>query len=111
MGSGPTFLIKSNLSFLYFRLGSDAQQLFPYSMMQEHFRKFGKYGLILSAALLPMITTEKGNGINLDEIANEIANNQSPDKFENLFSSDKSKQKFNIRMRGVVIDMVRLGYV
>lgn len=78
--------------------------------MQEHFRKFGKYGLILSSALLPMITAEKGNAIDMDEAANDMANNQNSKTFDNLIS-ETSRDKFSKRMRGVVVDMVRLGYV
>ena len=99
------FFIDSN-----YRIGSDPEKLFPYETMQEHFRKFGRYGLILAAALLPMITTEEGNKIDLDEAANDVANNQDSDVFENLIS-EKSRNKFNKRMRDVVIDMIRLGYV
>lgn len=92
------------------RLGSRPEKLFPYETMQEHFRKFGKIGLVFATAVLPVITAEKGNAIDLDEAANNMANNKGADAFDG-FVSEKSREKFTKRMRDVVIDMVRLGYV
>lgn len=92
-----------------FRLGSDPEKLFPRELMLEHFRKFARFGLILASMLLPMITTEQGNGINLDELAEDVEKGK---KFEeNVFVSEKSRNKFNERMRDVIIDMVRLNYI
>lgn len=71
----------------------------------------GKYGLIFSTALLPMITSDKGNGIDLDEAANAMANNNDTDNFGEMFLSGNSRKKFNKRLRGVIVDMIRLGYV
>lgn len=86
--------------------------------MQEHFRKYAKFGLVLSTVLLPMITTEKGNGLDLDELAanfekckeNNCVDSQDLEAF-NTFISENSRNKFNKRQRDVVVDMVRLGYV
>lgn len=86
--------------------------------MQDHFRKYGKFGMVLSTVLLPMITTEKGNGLDLDELCvnfeknkeNNIKDSKELDAF-NSFISENSRNKFNKRLRDVVIDMVRLGYV
>lgn len=95
--------------FTCFRLGSDPEQLFSYSLMQEHLRKFGKIGLIFAANTLPIITAERGNTINLDEAANDMAN-KNVDAFDNLIS-EKSRDKHNKRLKGVVADMVRLEYI
>lgn len=86
--------------------------------MQEHFKKYAKFGLILSTVLLPMITTEQGNGLDLDELAvnfekgkeNNFEDGKDFEAF-NSFISDNSRNKFNKRLRDVVVDMVRLGYI
>ena len=78
--------------------------------MQEHFHKFGKIGLIFATAVLKVVTAEKGSAIDLDEAAKNMANNKSADDFDS-FVSEKSREKFTKRMRDVVADMVRLGYV
>lgn len=92
----------------HFRLGSDPEELFPFSLMQLHFQKFAKYGLILAAIVLPIITAERGIAIDLDQIAND--NLTHVDMFD-TFISENSRSKFNKRMRDVVVDMIRLGYI
>lgn len=96
-------------NLINFRLGSDPEKLFPYTLMLEHFQKFAKFGLILSTALLPMMTSEDGHCIDIDEIAEEFQNGKEIDS--DTFISEKSRNKFNTRLRGVVCDMVRLGYI
>lgn len=99
-------------------MGSDPEKLFPYAVMQEHFRKYAKFGLILSTVLLPMITTERGTGLDLDELAanfekgkeNNFEDSKDLEAF-NSFISDNSRNKFNKRLRDVIVDMVRLEYI
>ncbi|XP_031627328.1 uncharacterized protein LOC116343425 [Contarinia nasturtii] len=104
----------SSLSAHVRRLGSNLDKYFPYATMLEHFRKFAKFGLILSTVLLPMITTDRGNGLDLDELAEKFkdqpANNEDIDAFQ-AFISESSQNKFNKRLRDVVVDMDRLGYI
>lgn len=73
--------------------------------MLEHFRKFGKFGLLLATMLLPMLTSVQGNAVDLDDLANG-------GKFDvNIFISDSSRSKFKKRLRDVIFDMVRLEYI
>lgn len=77
--------------------------------MLEHFRRFAKFGLILSTVLLPMITSG-GTGLDLDEISEDLNSGKLPD--ENPFMSDSAAlNRFNKRVRDVVADMVRLEYI
>lgn len=90
-------------------MGSDPEKLFSYPLMMEHFRKFARFGLILSTVLLPMITSDAGNGLDLDGIKEETTDDKGADS--EYFISERSRQKLNERLRGVVIDMLRLGYI
>lgn len=101
--------IKNQFFKLSSRLGSDPDKLFPYSVMLEHFNMFGKFGLFISAMLLPMITSEKGNGIDLNVLANRFEN--SSNDHENIFITARSRDIFNKRIRDVVVDMERLNYI
>lgn len=94
---------------LTFRLGSDPDKLFPYELMLEHFRKFAKFGLVLANCLLPMITADDRNGINIDELCDEINSGKEVDT--KVFISEQSEKKLNKRLRDVVVDMVRLEYI
>lgn len=94
-------------------MGSDPEKHFPFEVMKEHFRKFGKFGLILASVLLPIITQESGSGWDLDEMAEKITENNGQmdmELFDSIFT-DKSRTKFNKRLRDVVVDMVRLEYI
>lgn len=73
--------------------------------MLEHFRKFGKFGLILSTVVLPMITSDSGCGLDLDGMKDDEGTDS------NDFISEKSRMKLNERLRDVISDMVRLEYI
>lgn len=87
----------------FFRLGSDPEILFPYTLMMEHFRKFAKFGLVLSTVLLPMITSESGSGLDLDDMGDGTNSDN--------FISEKSRNQLHKRLRDVIIDMARLEYI
>lgn len=78
-------------------------------MMQERFRKFGKLGLILATLYLPIITKDDGNAVDLDKLSDDVSSGKEIDA--SVFFSEKSMEKFNQRLRDVVIDMARLGYI
>lgn len=77
--------------------------------MLEHFHKFAHFGLILATVLLPMVTADGGNDIDLDKIADDVKNGTKLDA--NVFISNKSLTKLNKRLRDVIVDMVRLEYI
>lgn len=77
--------------------------------MQDHFRKYAKFGLILATILLPMITSDAGNAVNLDELSDAIKNGEEVDS--SVFVSEASLKRLNKRLRDVVADMVRLEYI
>lgn len=78
--------------------------------MLEHFRKFARFGLVLSTVLLPMITSEIGSGLDLDAIGGTAESNEDGSNSNN-FISDGSKTSLMQRLRDVIIDMVRLEYI
>lgn len=90
-------------------MGSDPEKLFPYDLMMEHFRKYAKFGLILANLLLPVMTNESGNGANLDQVAEQYKNGL-PSRGSS-FITDKTRSNFEKRLRDVVVDMLRLGYI
>lgn len=80
--------------------------------MQEHFRKFGKYGLMMATLLLTVITADKSDGINLDQACEDKLNGKHSDGDNFIINiSEESHARFNQRLREVAVDMVRLDYV
>ncbi|XP_055296586.1 uncharacterized protein LOC129565593 [Sitodiplosis mosellana] len=86
------------------RLGSDVEQLFPHALMQKHFRKFGKYGLILAMLLLPVITADEMGVIDLDQKSKDALSGKQHDA--KSYISEKSRVKLNKRLRDVAVDML-----
>lgn len=84
------------------RLGSDPDQIFPYSKMLDHFRKFARYGLMIATLLIPILTTDIGNGIEMDNLKEDVFSG---------FDTENSVEKYHKRLRDVIIDMVRLEYI
>lgn len=78
--------------------------------MLEHFRKFGKFGLVLAAILLPLLTKDSGKEVDLDGISDGVKTGEV-NLDTNIFMTDSSTKRFNKRLRDVVIDMARLEYI
>lgn len=77
--------------------------------MMEHFHKFGRFGLVLAMMLLQMITSDSGYVLDLDGMADDIESGKTLDA--DMFYSDNSRNRYNQRLRDVIIDMVRLEYI
>lgn len=88
-------------------MGSDPEQIFSFEMMQDHFQKYAKYGIILAFLVLPVLTSDPDTEVNLDELADNIANGN--ETYTSL--SGRYSEMFDKRMRDVVIDSARLGYI
>lgn len=91
------------------RLGSDPEQLFPFEMMQNHLRQFGRFGMIMATMLLPILTSDDGHAVDMDDMCEKIKNGIVVDGSE--FVSDESRTRLAVRLRDVIIDMVRLDYI
>lgn len=91
------------------RLGSDPERLFPFELMQDHFRKFARYGLIMASVLLPVITQDRGSGFDSEDMAEKVIEMKDLD-MDSIYSGS-SRKKFYHRLRDVVVDMARLGYI
>lgn len=90
-------------------MGSDPEKLFPYDLMQEHLRKFARYGLILSTVLLPVITCENDYVPDFESIGENVEKGTLEDP--SSIVTENSLKKMNKRFRDIVDDMVRLNYI
>lgn len=91
------------------RLGLDGEKVFPFSVLQEHLRKFAKFGLMMATIVLPMFTALKEDIPDLDNLSEQMKSDGFNDEL--LFKSDKSDDVYARRMRGVILDMDRYGYI
>lgn len=56
-----------------------------------------------------MVSADKGNVVNMDEMFDELNNGGEIDS--SVFISEASRNRLHKRMRDVIIDMVRLNYI
>lgn len=90
------------------RLGTNVEKVYPFDAMKDQLRKFGKFGIVMALMLLPILTSEAGSSPDLDHVAEKGRNGEST---EHMFSPEETIGHFNKRMRDVIIDMDRLGYI
>lgn len=112
MCSKPIHLIFNAFHSGNSRLGSDPDELFPFTMMLDHLHKFGRLGLSLASITVPILITDADNmsNLNWDELSDDFM--QSQKLSTNIFiQSDTSIEKYNKRMRDIVIDMIRFEYI
>lgn len=57
--------------------------------------------------VLPILTSDPGTGVDLDKLADDMTNGK--DTYSGM--STEFGERFNKRMRDIVIDMDRLGYI
>lgn len=92
---------------LLFRLGSNPEEVFPYKALEDQLRKFGKFGLAIASMLVPLLMS----GANADTLADDL--NGSPNNSPNNSSNTESglSDVIKKRLRDIVSDMYRLGYI
>lgn len=91
-----------------FRLGSDPEKLFPFSMFQRHLQKFARICLILVTFLVSKMFSDSSK--NWDELAENFERNQQvPTHLYN--QTDSTIEVIHKRLRDIVIDMIRLEYI
>lgn len=93
---------------MYSRLGSDPDKLFPRAALDDHLIRFGKLGLIMAMILMPIVLSQADNVPDLDELSEQL---ESGSEVKGHFSNEDTAERFNNRMRDVIIDMVKLGYI
>lgn len=65
--------------------------------------------MIMATMLLPMLTSDDGHVVDMDELCEKIKDGENVDA--GVFISEESRQRFTKRLRDVIIDMVRLDYI
>lgn len=102
-------LYHKSLSTNLTKMGSDAGKLFSFDDLQGQLKEFGRYALIIAPMLLNIITTKPDDIPDLDNLAEEYKDKTIEESMK-AFMNDSAVDKFNVRMRDVVQDILRLGY-
>lgn len=90
------------------RLDGKPGEQFPYTALIRQLKFYGKYGLIISALMIPILWSEDNSSV-LDTDNSEI--NGMTFEGESSMSSMKCKVNYKDQMVGVLSDLIRLGYL
>lgn len=93
------------------KLGSDPEQLFPRKALNDQLHRYGRFGLLMSVMLLPIITTKSEDVPDLEGIADKLENGIDFAQEVQSFRSTDTEEMYKELMAGCCRDMVRLGYI
>lgn len=92
----------------YYRLGSDARNLFPYQALLSQFREFGAYAVLVGVLLVPFVFAERGSVVNANKISKDVGGLRNMKLFH---VPEETKKTYNKRITDMLDDMVRFGYI
>lgn len=84
-------------------MGCDAEKLFPYEALQQQLKEFGSFAVPMSALVLRVLVSKPTDVPDLDELAQR----ERPKDWINPLANPLYVE----RMRGIIDDVVRLGFI
>lgn len=97
----------NSLTELLNSLGGDAAKQFPFEALLDQMEKFGKFGVIMSLIMIPILQTSSEDFPDLDEMAGDMES--KPNNFTDKFGTNNKGYKE--RMNGIAADAIRYGYM
>lgn len=105
-------LYHKSLKDLLEEMGGEVMTQFPFTAFLRQLKTFGKFGLTMSTLLLPMLSVRNEDLPDMDTLTESIGDsfkNMTADEMKNLMPVNEDVYK--IRMRGVINDSVKYGYL
>ena len=98
---------KSLTSYLD-RLGGDASRQFPMTALLRQLKTYGQFALGITIFLIPLLCDEDNTNIDIEQFTDEMK--KDPKLIEQIII-EQNHTKYNIRMNGIIRDIIRLGYL
>ncbi|XP_052869563.1 uncharacterized protein LOC128275189 [Anopheles cruzii] len=100
----------NSLEALLEKLGHVPQSVFPRTAFMRQLRTFGRFGVLMAVFLVPMLCTRNEDLVDMDEAAEKFRDTKEMDM--SMFSkNDNNRSAYTTRMRAVIKDSVRYGYL
>jgi Ecdysteroid kinase-like family len=102
-----------SLKELLDHLGGDTMTQFPFTALLRHLRKFGKYGVLMSSLIVPMLQTKSEDIPDMD-FTIESMKSQDPEVIAAMmqqFIQEDAVKAIEERLRGVLHDAIKYGYL
>ena len=91
-------------------LGGDTMSQFPFTALLRQLKQFGKFGIVLSTLLIPLMTTSNDELPDMDFLADNMANSDPKVMEEMMKNFSKTNKAYDSRMRETLLDAIRYGY-
>ncbi|XP_050070020.1 uncharacterized oxidoreductase dhs-27-like [Anopheles maculipalpis] len=104
----------NSLSEHLHNLGGNVERQFPRSAFREQLKKFGRYGLVMSMMVLPIICTPNDELPDTDTAMEEFMNEMNNGNSEVGLvygTTEKAAIRYKKRMSGNIRDAIRFGYI
>lgn len=98
-----------SLKELLEKLGCDAS-IFPFTALLRQLKMFGKYGIFVSAFVLPMITMKNEDIPDVNELADNLENSETP-SLEQSMAKGFENDAYTKRMSSNILDAFSYGYL
>ncbi|XP_058058525.1 uncharacterized protein LOC131209465 [Anopheles bellator] len=96
------------------RLSGNVERQFPRSAFRDQLKRFGRYGLVMSFLVLPIICTPNDELPDTDsaieDLMKEISGGTGTGDFT-YGTTEKAATRYKERMSGTIRDVIRLGYM
>jgi hypothetical protein len=92
-------------------LGGDTMTQFPFTAFLRQLKQFGKFGVIMASFMIPMLTTSNDQLPDMDFMAENMTNPDPAVMEEMMKSFMQGSQGANERIREVLLDAIRYGYL
>ncbi|XP_052890998.1 uncharacterized oxidoreductase dhs-27-like [Anopheles moucheti] len=104
----------NSLSEHLHNLGGNIERQFPRSAFRDQLKQFGRYGLLMSMMVLPIICTPNDELPDTDAAMEGFMNDMTNgnDNVELTYgTTEKAAIRYKKRMSGCIRDVIRLGYI
>ncbi|XP_050086877.1 uncharacterized protein LOC126571973 [Anopheles aquasalis] len=102
-------LYYNSLATLLEKLGHNPQEVFPRTALMRQLRTFGRFGVLMAVFLVPMLCTRNEDLVDMDEAAEKYRDGEEMDI--GMLTKNANQKDYAVRMRGVIKDIVRYGYL
>jgi len=99
-----------SLKELLDHMGGDTSSQFPFTALLRQLKTFGKWGFIMSAFIVPMITTKKEDLPDMDFMAANMKN-EDQSLMKQMMENFNRDDTYSVRMRGNLLDLLKYGYL
>lgn len=90
------------------------ERQFPRSALRDQLKRFGRYGLLMSLLVLPIICTPNDELPDTDSAMEDMMKEMSEGTGEGEMvygTTEKAAARYRLRMSGAIRDAIRLGYI